>query len=670
MKVEKRDKRIVDFDETKIEVAITKAFEAGNQDASPVRGITKEVVQIITERGEDIINIEDIQDIVEDTLMLRGYTDIARRYMKYREKHSEIRRILQQVGVVDDLKFGPNAATVLKRYLLKDEDGNPIETPSQLFRRVSSAVASIEKMYDENANVKEYDDLFYYMMANLEFLPNSPTLFNAGTELGQCSACFVLPIDDDMNSIFTSLRHMAIVQKSGGGTGFSFSRLRSKGSRVGTTGGVASGPVSFMRVYDTATDVIKQGGRRRGANMAILRCDHPDIIEFISCKSDKRTFKNFNISVAITKAFMSALKSDTEIKLVNPSTKETGKSVKARAIFDAIVYNAWSTGDPGIIFIDRINEEHPLKDGLIESTNPCGEQPLLPYESCVLGSINLSKMVKDGRITWERLEDVIRLSVRFLDNIIDLNVYPISEIEKVTKANRKIGLGIMGFAEFLIQLGIAYDSVEAIEKAEEVIAFIRKRAERSSAELARTRGNFENFANLKQRNSWKRNAALITIAPTGSIGLIAQTTSGIEPLFAVSHSRMLAEGIHLSEVNPLFKDMAERRGMWSEELERQVARTGSIQEIGTIPEDVKKLFKTAHEINPTWHVRMQAAFQKHTDNAVSKTVNLPSHSTIDDVERIFLLADELCLKGITVFRDGCLDGLQVLYSGCPTCEMQ
>ena len=668
MKVEKRDKRIVEFDDSKIEAAITKAFESINADTGPVRGLTKEVVQIIHEQERDVIHIEEIQDIVEDTLMLRGFTEIARRYMKYREKHHEARKILQIMGVVDDLKFGPNAATVLSRYLLKDEEGNPTETPSQLFRRVSGAVASIEKMYDEDADVEEYDDLFYYMMANLEFLPNSPTLFNAGTEIGQCSACFVLPIEDNMTSIFTSLQNMAIVQKSGGGTGFSFSRLRPVGSTVGTTGGVASGPLSFMKVYDTATEIIKQGGRRRGANMAILRCDHPDIMEFIACKSDKQSFRNFNISVSLTKPFLEALKNEGDIDLVAPHTKEVTQSISARVIFDAVVHNAWSTGDPGLIFIDRINDEHPLKGEFVESTNPCGEQPLLPYESCVLGSINLSRMVEDGEISWTRLEEVVRLAVRFLDNIIDLNIYPVKEIEKVTKANRKIGLGIMGFAELLIKLGVPYDSVKGLEKAEEIMAFIRQKAERASTELAKIRGNFENFALLKKRNKWKRNASLITVAPTGSISLIAQTSSGIEPLFAIAHSRMLAEGIHLSEVNPLFEKVAVERGFWSDEIEHEVAKTGSVQHIDAVPDDVKQIFKAAHEIDPEWHVRMQGAFQKHTDNAVSKTVNLPNSATTEDVERIFLLADQLGLKGTTVFRDGCLGGVQVLYAGCVDCD--
>jgi ribonucleotide reductase alpha subunit len=1445
LKVEKRDKRIVEFDDSKIEAAITKAFESINADTGPVRGLTKEVVQIIHEKNCEIIHIEEIQDIVEDTLMLRGFTEIARRYMKYREKHNEARKILQMMGVVDDLKFGPNAATVLSRYLLKDEDGNPTETPSQLFRRVSGAVASIEKKHDENADVKEYDDLFYYMMANLEFLPNSPTLFNAGTEIGQCSACFVLPIEDNMDSIFTSLKHMAVVQKSGGGTGFSFSRLRPVGSTVGTTGGVASGPISFMRVYDTATEIIKQGGclstetfvqstkglrklnslingrlavetplnelvltrnnykqalisanngfteitriqtelgysldatynhkirvctpegiqwkktkdlvfgdwvvikrggyqgtdldlsttpsqhhnatplhlpkkmdshlaevigyfigdgclsflnkkkarmvfsvthdspdiaewiedffeglglipykeqkkndaswtiggrsvtlgewwiksgfdkessvnarvpeiiftssietvraflrglyeadgdvstygyprlssaseqliiqvqqlllsigivsrrfvitkrtsaygsnpihtliithrpsvllfsgligfkskskserfkkkiervsgkasdpipfagdliaryysspgrgsgknreqrsanpklnreltryirgernphrmrileiaqlmpglqsllndevlredfvytritnltthemdtgdievigseyvangflvhnRRRGANMAILRCDHPDIMEFISCKSDKQSFRNFNISIALTEKFIDALQNNEDVELVAPNNGEVTQSISARVVFDAIVHNAWSTGDPGIIFIDRINDEHPLGGELIESTNPCvagntlvstdagllniqdvpsviktakklvyflrtregyqvkvtkdhriltpkgwkqagslnegdviclqaseggfgktgnlrvgqilgwyvgdgwntgtdrratlafygndkgrlaqyfcdivneelesglviikskkreevrsrrilnliqewemeskqisnlllsssadcqrgflqglftadgsiqgkpekgfsvrlsqndldnlhfiqimllnfgiaskiyenrrrekmrllpdskgqpkyyrtkanhelviskenivrfrdnigflleykqnrlvkgidslnargpyretflarfeslkplleedvfdivgtphggfvgngivvhncGEQPLLPYESCVLGSINLSRMVKDGEINWQRLEEVIRLAVRFLDNIIDLNVYPVREIEQVTKANRKIGLGIMGFAELLIKLGIPYDSEKGLEKAEEVMSFIRQRAERASSELAKIRGNFENFALLKKRNKWKRNASLITVAPTGSISLIAQTSSGIEPLFAIAHSRMLAEGIYLSEVSPVFEKVATERGFWSDAIESEVAKTGSVQHIDGVPEDVKQVFKAAQEIDPEWHIRMQAAFQKHTDNAVSKTVNLPNSATTEDIERIFMLANQLRLKGTTVFRDGCLGGVQVLYPGCQNCD--
>ncbi|MGY5859514.1 MAG: adenosylcobalamin-dependent ribonucleoside-diphosphate reductase [Candidatus Thorarchaeota archaeon] len=667
MKVEKRDKRIVDFDDSKIEAAITKAFESINADTTPVRGLTKEVVQLIQEQKQNVIHIEEIQDIVEDTLMLRGHTTIARRYMKYREKHNEARKILQQMGVVDDLKFGPNAATIVSRYLLKDEKGEPLETPSQLFRRVSGAVASIEKMHDENADVEEYDDLFYNMMANLEFLPNSPTLFNAGTELGQCSACFVLPIEDNMDSIFTSLKHMAVVQKSGGGTGFSFSRLRPEGATVGTTGGVASGPISFMKVYDTATDIIKQGGRRRGANMAILRCDHPDIMEFISCKSDKQSFKNFNISVALTNKFLDALNRDEEIELIAPHSKKVVQSISARVIFDAIVHNAWSTGDPGLVFIDRINEEHPLNGELVESTNPCGEQPLLPYESCVLGSINLSRMVTDSEIDWSRLEEVTKLAVRFLDNIIDLNTYPVEEIERVTKSNRKIGLGIMGFAELLMKLGIPYDSVNGLEKAEEVMSFIRQKAERASAELARIRGNFENFALLKNRNKWKRNASVITVAPTGSISLIAQTSSGIEPLFGIAHSRMLSEGIHLSEVNPLFEKVAVDRGFWSDEIEQEVAKTGSVQHITEVPDDVKKVFKAAQEIDPEWHVRMQAAFQKHTDNAVSKTVNLPSDATTEDIERIYMLANELKLKGTTVFRDGCLGGVQVLYAGCTDC---
>ncbi len=667
MKVEKRNKRIVEFDHSKIEAAITKAFESNSTDTGPVRGLTKEVVQIIQEQRQDVIHIEEIQDIVEDTLMLRGFTEIARRYMKYREKHNEARRILQLMGVVDDLKFGPNAATVLSRYLLKDEEGEPLETPSQLFRRVSGAVASIEKMHDKDADVEEYDDLFYSMMANLEFLPNSPTLFNAGTELGQCSACFVLPIEDNMDSIFTSLKHMAVVQKSGGGTGFSFSRLRPEGATVGTTGGVASGPISFMKVYDTATDIIKQGGRRRGASMAILRCDHPDIMEFISCKSDKKSFKNFNISIAVTNRFLESLKHEKNIDLIAPHTDEVVKSISARVIFDSIVHNAWSTGDPGLVFIDRMNEEHPLNGQLIESTNPCGEMPLLSYESCVLGSINLSSMVTDGEINWSRLEEVIRLAVRFLDNIIDLNAYPIREIEQVTKANRKIGLGIMGFAELLMKMQIPYDSVKGLEKAEEIMSFIRQKAERASADLARIRGNFENFALLKNRNKWKRNASVITVAPTGSISLIAQTSSGIEPLFGIAHSRMLAEGIHLSEVNPLFESVAVDGGFWSDELEQEVAKTGSVQHIDEVPDDIKKVFKAAQEIDPEWHIRMQAAFQKHTDNAVSKTVNLPNSATTEDIERIYLLANELKLKGTTVFRDGCLGGVQVLYAGCTDC---
>ncbi|RLI55171.1 MAG: adenosylcobalamin-dependent ribonucleoside-diphosphate reductase [Candidatus Thorarchaeota archaeon] len=669
MKVEKRDGRIVEFDKTKIENALRGAFEDAYTDPRPVTGLANEVVRLIQERDIDIIHIEEIQDIVEDTLMLRGFTKVARFYIKYREKHREQRDLLRKMGIVDDLKFGPNAATVLKRYLMKDADGEPIETPSQMFHRVASAVASMEKIYDSKADPNEYEALFYSMMANLEFMPNSPTLFNAGTPLGQCSACFVLPIEDDMESIFTSLKNMALVQKSGGGTGFSFTRLRPKGSKVGTTGGVASGPISFMKIFDAATDIIKQGGRRRGANMGILRCDHPDILDFISCKADRRSLKNFNISVAITDAFMDALMNDGDIDLVNPHNGEVVNSVSARVVFDSIVHNAWSSGDPGIIFIDQMNRDHPLRGMEIESTNPCGEQPLLPYESCVLGSINLAKMVEDGSIKWDRLEEVVKLGVRFLDNVIDLNKYPINEIEETTKANRKVGLGVMGWAEMLIKLGIPYDSQEALDKADELMGFIRQKAERASQELAKMRGNFENFAYLKNRNTWKRNAALITIAPTGSISLISQTSSGIEPLFAITHRRIMAEGTVLTEVNDLFRDVAEERGFWTDELEFEVSKTGSVQELDQVPDDVKRVFRTAHEIEPEWHVKMQAAFQKHVDNAVSKTVNLRNEATTADVEKIYLLAHELGLKGITVFRDGSLD-VQVLYAGgCPTCEV-
>ena len=1001
MQVEKRDGRIVDFDASKIESAIYKAFESIKADIAPVKELTQEVVRVIEEQGLDIIHIEAIQDIVEETLMLRGFSEVGRRYIKYREKRHIARKLLSQVGIVDDLKLGPNAATVVKRYLLKDEEGNPIETPSQMFRRVAKAVAGIEKKHDKSADANGFEDLFYSMMANLEFMPNSPTLFNAGTEIGQCSACFVLPIHDDMDSIFTTLWHMAMVQKSGGGTGFSFSRLRSKGSMVGSTGGVASGPVSFMRIYNTATDVIKQGGRRRGANMAILRCDHPDIMEFIYCKADKRSFRNFNISVAATEEFMKALQQDKEIELVDPHTQKIKGTMRARMIFDSIVHNAWSTGDPGLVFIDRVNKEHPLKGMEIESTNPCvsgetivstdsgllniqdvpnaiqtarkpvfllstkegyqakvtedhriltpggwkkagdlepdeliqlqntqggfgkrgnlrigqilgwfvgdgwttgkdkratlafyhkdkgtlvdyyleivnkelatelsivsskkrddirsrrildlirewgveskevsnelfeaskdcqrgflqglftadgsvqgavekgysvrlaqsnlellknvqlmllnfgipskvckyrrkkmkrlmpdgkggfkkytakanheliiskenivrfrdrigflleykhqlliknikslkkrgpykenflarfeslipigeedvfdivgtpqggfiangmvvhncGEQPLLPYESCVLGSINLARMVKDGEINWTRLEEVVTLGVRFLDNIIDLNKYPVPEIEIRTKATRKIGLGIMGFAELLFQLNIPYDSQEALDKAEKIMAFIRQKADRASVELAKTKGNFEHIDLLKDSTKWKRNATVITIAPTGSISLIAQTSSGIEPLFAIVHDRVLAEGVRLTETNKHFLEAVENQEFWNETVEQEVASSGSVQHIESIPDSIKAVFKTAHEIDPEWHVRMQAVFQRHTDNAVSKTVNLPNNASIEDVSKIFLLANELGLKGITVFRDGCLEGEQVLYAGCPTCSL-
>ena len=1018
-KIRKRSGEIVDFDENKIRAAIEKALRATNKDAALAAEITEKVAAEINKRFKDRIpGVEDVQDIVEAKLIESKLPETAKAYILYRKERERIRETKKLFGVVDDLKLSVNAVKVLeKRYLLKDDKGNIIETPSQLFRRVAKAIASVE----ESKNREKWEQIFYSLLASLKFLPNSPTLMNAGTKLGQLSACFVLPVEDSIDGIFTALKYMAIIHKSGGGTGFNFSKLRPEGDVVATTKGIASGPISFMRIFDIATDVIKQGGRRRGANMGVLRYDHPDIVKFITAKEREGFLENFNISVAVEDEFMEKVEKNEDYWLINPRNNEKVKKVNAGDIFELITTQAWKTGDPGMIFLDRINEANPTPElGKIEATNPCitgdtfvitpqgphmvkelvgkqtklavngkfystsregffrtgvkkvikiitdkgyeikltedhlvkcvdrktrykiysswkkagevgegeeivlsnnrgltwqgkgsleqgyllglllgdgtlkkdagvveiwgekekiremlvkaeeaartlphradfngftyvsssgsyrmklaslrdlaaefgifpgnkrvkeelektsydfhvgflrgifdadgtvvgdtkkgvsirlwqqdlgalkiisrmlarlgiiskiyenrkkaeekslpdgkngykkyrvkaghelvitndnilffamqigfshpekakklkekimsykrkmnrerfvarvkkiesagyeevydvrvpginafdancfyvhncGEQPLLPYESCNLGSINLSKFVDDKReILYEELASVVRHAVRFLDNVIDANKYPIKEIEEITKGNRKIGLGVMGFAEFLFKLFIAYDSKEALRMAEKIMKFISEEARKASIDLAKEKGSFPNF----ERSIWHRkypalrNATVTTVAPTGTISIIANTTSGIEPAFAIAFIRNVMSGVKLLEVNSFFEEVARERGFYSKELMLEIAKKGSIQEISGIPEDIKKVFVTALDIAPEWHVKMQAAFQKHVDNAVSKTVNLPENAKIEDVRKIFMLAYRLKCKGITVYRYG------------------
>ncbi|MEM1544002.1 MAG: vitamin B12-dependent ribonucleotide reductase, partial [Candidatus Bathyarchaeia archaeon] len=645
--IRKRDGRIVEFDPTKITNAIHKAIMAvKGEDGELAAKLSAQVVAIIEEEFKDKIpSVEDVQNIVERVLIKNGYDAVAKAYILYRQKRAELREQKRLLGVTDDLKLSLNAISVLeRRYLLKDESGRVIETPSQMFRRVAKAIARIDALYDKSANIEAVEEEFYRVMASLEFLPNSPTLMNAGTDIGQLSACFVLPVGDSIEEIFDALKYMALIHKSGGGTGFSFSRLRPRGDVVKSTMGVASGPVSFMKIFDVATEVIKQGGRRRGANMGVLRVDHPDIIEFITAKEKEGVLSNFNISVGVTDEFMEAVEKDEYYSLVNPRNGAVVKRLKARAIFDLIATAAWKTGDPGLIFLDEINRKNPTPHvGVIESTNPCGEVPLLPYESCNLGSINLSRMVRDGEIDWDKLRRTVRIAVHFLDNVIDANKYPMPQIEKATKANRKIGLGVMGFAEMLIKLGIPYNSDEAIATAEKVMSFISEEARKKSVELGEERGSFPNFpGSIWERMGYgaMRNATVTSIAPTGTISIIAGTSSGIEPLFAVAFVRNVM-GTQLFEVNSVFEQIAKERGFYSTELISKIARTGSVQGLSEVPPDVKRIFVTALEIAPEWHVRMQAAFQKYTDNAVSKTVNLPHEATIDDVRRIFMMAWKL-----------------------------
>jgi ribonucleoside-diphosphate reductase alpha chain len=665
----KRDGRVEDFQPTKIANAIHKALIATNAgDHSLATDLAERVIAMIQEKFADRFpHVEDVQDIVEHVLMEAGYVETAKAYILYREQHAGARSVKRLIGVEDDLKLGVNAVSVLKRrYLLKNEKGDVTETPSQLFRRVAKAVAAPDELYDSNANLEATEEEFYQMMTRMEFLPNSPCLMNAGTELGQLAACFVIPVEDSMEGIFTALKDMALIHQSGGGTGFSFSKLRPKGDIVKSTMGIASGPISFMKIFDEATNTIKQGGRRRGANMGILRVDHPDILEFITAKSRSGVLDNFNISVAVTDAFMYAVTNGADYDLINPRTNQPVKRLAARDVFNLIIANAWQTGDPGLVFLDEINRTNPTPLlGPMESTNPCGEVPLLPYESCNLGSINLEKMISDGGIDYNKLKRIVRSAVHFLDNVIDASKYPLPEITEITRDNRKIGLGVMGLADALIRLGIPYDSEEAIQFAEQIMSFIYNEAEKMSKDIAEVRGAFANYkGSIWDRRGARprRNATVASVAPTGTISIIAGASSGIEPLFAISFVRDVMEGTRLPEANQEFEQIAKGHGFYSRDLMMEIARHGSIQKVEQIPDDVRRLFVTSMDIDPEWHVRMQAAFQKHVDNAVSKTVNLPKEATPDDVRKIYWLAYELKCKGITIYRYGSKSE-QVLYVG-------
>jgi ribonucleoside-diphosphate reductase alpha chain len=564
--------------------------------------------------------------------------------------------------------FSPSAWEVLRhRYLRKDSSGAVVETPADMFRRVARAVAAVEASY--KGSVAEWEEKFFSLMATLRFLPNSPTLMNGGLPRGQLAACFVLPIEDSLESIFQAVKDMALIHQSGGGTGFSFSHLRPHGDPVAATGGVASGPVSFLRVFDEATNVIKQGGRRRGANMAVLRVDHPDILEFIHAKEDPTAFTNFNLSVAVDDGFMQAAAEGRTYALRHPASGAMVREVAAREVLATLAHVAWMSGDPGVLFIDEINRCNPTPSlGVIEATNPCAEQPLLPHESCVLGSVNLTRFVRDHRIDWEALGDTVAQAVRFLDNVIDANHAPLRQVEEASHLTRKIGLGVMGFADFLILLGLPYGSAESFTLAEKLMQFVTTHAQRASMALAREyRGPFPAFPGTvwdQHGGPPARNATVTTIAPTGTISLVAGVSSGIEPLFALAFTRTVLDGRQLPEMSPLLLQALEQRHLLSADLLAEIKARGSLALVSGVPADLKALFVTSHELAPEVHVRMQAAFQRHTDNAVSKTVNLSETATPANIAQIIQLAHHLRCKGVTVFRDGC-KGSQVLSLGIP-----
>ncbi len=668
----KRNKERVPFDQGKIVLAVSKAFsnvypmKSKEELEGEARIAADGVIEEIKKAGQDQLTVEDIQNIVETTLM-KINPPVAKAYILYRDKRGQIRKFKSSLGIGDDhLKIPLNSLMVLAaRYLLKDATGKIVETPEQLFHRVASAIAKMEKKYGKSdEEMAKTEAEFYEAMTSFKFMPNSPTLMNAGTPMGQLSACFVLPVGDSIPEIYDAIKYQAMIHQSGGGTGFSFSRLRPSNDIVKSTGGVSSGPMAFMKVFNASTEQIKQGGKRRGANMGILRVDHPDILDFIVSKESESEMRNFNISVAITDEFMAALKNNTTYNLINPrSGKVTGK-LNARAVWNLIVTMAWRTGDPGLIFIDKMNSSYanPVPSlGPIEATNPCGEVPLYPFDSCNLASINLACMVKRSdhhyEVDWDLLKQTTRMGVRFLDDVVDANKYPLQQIADVAYSIRRIGLGVMGWADMLIKLGIRYDSNEALALAEKVMSFISENGRMMSEELAVERGPFPEFKNsiwARLGNKPLRNSTITTVAPTGTISIISGGASqGIEPIFSVVYLRNVHEslGYNLVEVNNEFEAYALEQGFYSDELMQKLAGRLSIQDAEEVPEQIRKLFVTAYDIAPEWHVKTQAAFQKYTDNGVSKTVNFPNWATPQDIEKSYALAYQLGCKGITVYRD-------------------
>lgn len=667
--IRKRDGRLVPFDTNRVFNAIFRAAQSiGGTDRELSHTLSMIVTSLLDERfgSKRIPSVEEIQDMVEEVLIKEGHAKTAKAYILYRQKRAEerARRLGMFGGKAFKTKLSINALTVLReRYLTKDMAGVITETPDELFERVANNIAKADKKYDPKADTKATADEFLRMMSELEFLPNSPTLMNAGTDIQQLSACFVLPIEDSLESIFGTLKDAALIHQTGGGTGFSFSKLRPRNDIVKSTCGVSSGPVSFIRVFDAATEAIKQGGRRRGANMAILRVDHPDVLEFIGSKEASVSLRNFNISVAITDDFMKAVKSDKEFDLVNPRTGLATKRLNASEVWNLIITMAWRTGDPGVVFIDRMNKtnSNPVPNfGKIESTNPCGEVPLLPYESCNLGSINLTRFISGDKVDYDRMKKVVHGAVHFLDNALDMSEYPIRQVSEMTLKLRRIGIGVMGFADSLYMLGIPYDSDEAIKLGEKLMKFINEESKVASEEIAKKRGAFP----LWSKSIWAgkrklRNATTTAIAPTGTISMIADVSSGIEPNYAIVYTKRVLNSQEFLYVNRQFENALRRDNVYSEELMKDISNRGSIQDFPELSKEVRSVFKVAYDVDPVWHVRIQAAFQKHTDNSVSKTVNFPYDASIKDVEDVYNMAYDLGCKGVTIYRDRSRDA-QVL----------
>ncbi len=675
-KIEKRDGKIIDFNPEKITTAIFKAAQSvGGEDyemAKQLSGLVQDYLYIME---KEVVHVEEIQDLIEKVLIEEGHAKTAKSFILYRQKRKELREAKSFAGIVDDWKISLNALKILQgRYLQRDENGTIFESPKELLGRVCKHIAQAEKTFggDESA-VAAAQEKFFQLLCSLRFLPNSPLLMNAGTKEKLLSAIVALPIEDSVRSIYKTLSDAALYHQRGAGTGFSFSSLRPRGDIVNNTFGVANGPLEFLKVYDKALSKIKQRGRRPGANMAILRIDHPDILDFITCKERRDIITNFNLSVGITSTFMEAVKKNENYNVVNPRSGEVIGQLNAKRTFDLIATMAWKNGDPGIVFLDRLNNErsNPTPGiGKVETTSPCGEQALLPYESVVLGSINLSlHTIKDSEkkkyvIDWNKLKNTVHAAVHFLDNATEMNEFPLEESKKLVKGNRKIGLGVMGFADLLIKMRVAYNSSEALQLADAIMRFVNEEAQAASRSLAVGRGVFPNIYNslYESAESFQqmRNASRTTISPTGTISLLAGCSQSIEPLYALSYLRKTPQ-FEMLEVNPLFEEIAKEEGFYNEALLRKISRRGSIQNMEEIPLEIRKIFVTAMDLSPEDHVRVQAAFQKHVDNAVSKTVNFPYYATVEDVAEVFMLAYELGCKGITIYRDGSHDG-QVLTS--------